>query len=170
MDSLRSPMDLCERLGLRPMAAQLSIMRRFYEGENPLQAPEVPNEKTVNAVAVCALWRLLSIPGSRCVVIGSSRDLEGRFMGILHEITTKVDPILASVCRWTNKRTLKVGDAAGHELRFVSNVPEWLRCMEEGPTTYVVLGARSSDTNFVDASRIIESYDGLRGARHIIVW
>lgn len=169
MTSLRSPEDLSHRLGLRPTESQAELMHRFYEDEDPLQVVEVPSQQTTNAVALCALWRLLRVEGSRCIVIAANRDLEGRFLKFVRDITTTIDPALTSVCKWTNGRTMRLGDHAGHELRMLSNIPEWLQGLH-GPTTFVVLGAKSSETKFCDTLKVVDTYRGQEGMRHIVMW
>lgn len=170
MTSLRSPEDLCERLGLRPSEGQRTLMHAFYEDVDPLQIREVPSEQTASAVALCALWRLLRIEGSKCYVISSNRDLEKRFLQFLHEVTRTIDPALTSVCKWTNGRALQLGSTSGHELRVVSNVPAFLMGLDETPTTFVALGASSSDMPFNDTLRVMDKYRGQEGARHIVMW
>ena len=170
MASLRSPEDLSERLGLRPTMYQRDLMDRFYNDEDPLQMKEIPAERTCNAAALCALWRLLLIPGSKCIVIAANRELESRFMGFLYQITTEIDPALTSTCNWSNGKVMQVGDAAGYELRFVPNRVQALAGIHADVVTWVVLGARSSETKFNDARQVVESNRGFEGHRHIIVW
>ena len=141
MASLRSPEDLCDRLGLRPNEHQRELMHRFYEEEDPLELAEIPAQQTTNAVALAALWRLLRVQGSKCIVIAANRDLESRFLTFLREVTTTIDPALTSVCRWRGSKCLAIGDAAGHELRVVSNRPEWLQGLHDEAITFVILGA-----------------------------
>lgn len=169
MASLHSPADLAERLGMRPTPSQRELMERFYEDEDPLQVTEVPAQRTTEALALAALWRLLREDGSKCIVIAANRDLESRFMGFLHKITTEIDPALTSVCRWTNNKAMKVGDAAGHELRFVSNRPAFLQGLH-GTVTFVVLGARSSETRFMDTVKEVDKFRSMPGMRHIVMW
>lgn len=170
MSSLRSPEDLSHRLGLRPTAAQAELMHRFYEDEDPLQVVEKPSEQTTNAVALCALWRLLRVEGSKCIVIAANRDLEGRFMKFMRDVTTTIDPALTSVCKWTSSKSMKLGDQAGHELRMVSNRPEWLQGLGGEATTFVILGARSSEPHFCATMEVIDTYRKQEGARHIVMW
>jgi hypothetical protein len=170
MASLRSPADLCERLGMRPTTYQLDMLDRFYHSEQPLQQTDVPAQHTVNAAAMCALWRTLLIPGSTTIVIASSRELESRFMGFLHEVTTKIDPALASTCRWDSNKVLKLGSEAGYELRFVKNDPRQLARVRADVVTWVILGARSSEPRFNEAREQVESTLDFDGHRHIIIW
>ena len=170
MSSLRSPEFLCERLGMRPTTYQLDLMEKFYNGVNPLQTQEIPAEHTVHAVAICALWRALLISGSKTVVIAANRELEKRFMGFLHDITTTVDPALTSSCHWVNGRHLKFGDTAGYELRFLPNKPEVLARVRGSAVTWVILGAKSSETAFNEARAQAESALNFDGHRHIIIW
>ena len=170
MASLRSPMDLSDRLGLRPSAYQLDLMQRFYDGVEPLEVTEIQAQRTTEALAVCALWRLLRIEGSRCIVISSNRDLESRFMGFLYTVTTQIDPALTSVCRWTNNKVLKIGEAAGHELRFMSNTPAWAAGIHDPSLLTVVLGARSSEPRFVETMQVLRSIQTGENCRQIIMW
>lgn len=170
MPSLRSPEDLAERLGLRPTEYQRELMHNFYEGVEPLEVLEVPAQRTTEAVALCALWRLLRIDGSRCVVIAANRDLEKRFMGFLHNVTSTIDPALTSVCRWPSSKRLKIGDAEGHELRFMSNRPEWAQGIHDEALMTVVLGARSSEPHFVETMRVLRSVQTGANSRQIIMW
>lgn len=170
MASLHSPADLCDRLGLRPTDAQLDLMQAFYEDVDPLQVTDVPAERTSNTIAMIALWRLLRIKGSRCIVVSATRELEARFMGFMHEVTTRIDPALTSVCKWTNSKTMRLGSEAGYELRAVSNRPAFLEGIQEDAVTWIVLGARSSETHFNDTLQVVNSYRGREGHRHIILW
>jgi hypothetical protein len=170
MESLRDPENLCARLGLRPNEHQSEVMSRFYEDEDPLQVTEMPLAQTSNALALCALWHSLIVPGARTIVIASNRDLARRFMGFLYEVTTAIDPALTSSCRWSNGKTLKFGPSEGHELRFVSNTPAWLQGLRGDTITFVVLGAGSSETRFAETLKVIDSYRGQAGMRHIIMW
>lgn len=170
MSSLRSPEDLCLRLGLNPSLYQREIMDRFYNDEDPLQMKDIPAERTCNAAALCALWRLMLIPGSKCIVIAANRELEARFMGFMYQITTEIDPALSSTCSWTGGRVMRVSGTDGYELRFVSNKSRYLRAVDDEAVTWVILGARSSETHFGDAMKVIDSYRGREGHRHIVVW
>lgn len=170
MASLRSPLDLCDRLGLRPTQYQGELLDQFYHGTEPLEVTDVPAQNTVNVAAVCALWRLLLIPGSKCVVIAASRDLQSRFMGFLHDLTTKIDPALSSVCRWSSNKTMKIGDAAGYELRFMSNNPAWAQGIHDEALTVVILGARSSEPRFNETREVLELLRGRDGTRFIVLW
>jgi hypothetical protein len=170
MASLRSPEDLAERLGLRHTGYQRELMSQFYNDVDPVQANEVPAQRTTEALALAALWRLLLIPGSACYVIAANRELESRFMGFMHRITTEIDPALTSMCNWGNGKHLKIGDAAGYELRFVSNKPAFLQGIHGDAVTWVILGAKSSDTLFGDTMKVVDSYRGLPGHRHIVMW
>jgi hypothetical protein len=170
MSSLRSPEFLCERLGMRPTTYQRDLMDKFYNDVNPLQTQEIPAEHTVNAAAICALWRTLLIPGSKTVVIAANRELEKRFMGFMHDITTTIDPAITSICSWSNGRHLKIGDAEGYELRFLPNDPKVLARVRGTAVTWVILGAKSSETKFNEARAQAESAMGFEGHRHIIIW
>jgi hypothetical protein len=170
MASLRSPMDLSDRLGLRPSTYQLDLMQRFYDGVEPLEVTEIPAQRTTEALALCALWRLLRIEGSRVLVIASNRDLESRFMGFLHTVTTQIDPALTSVCRWPSSKVLKIGDAAGHELRFMSNHPQWAAGIHDPSLLTVVLGARSSEPRFIETMQVLRSIQTGENCRQIIMW
>jgi len=170
MTSLRSPEDLCVRLGLRPSGHQRELMHRFYEDEDPLEVEEIQAQQTMNAVALAALWRLLRVPGSKCIVISANRELEQRFLLFLREVTTMIDPALASVCLWRGSKCLSIGEASGHELRVVSNKPEWLQGLPDEAITFVILGARSSEPDFCETMRVIDTYRNLEGARHIVMW
>jgi hypothetical protein len=170
MSSLRSPEFLCERLGMRPTTYQRELMHKFYNDVNPLQTQEIPAEHTLNAAAICALWRALMIPGSQTIVIAANRELEKRFMGFVHDITTTVDPALTSSCAWVNGRHMNIGDTAGYWLRFLPNDPKVLARVRADVVTWVILGAKSSDTKFNDARRQAESNMDFEGHRHIIIW
>lgn len=170
MASLNSPMDLCDRLGLRPTPYQQAILQAFYEDVDPINEENIPAERTCNAAALCALWRLLLIEGSRIIVIAANRELESRFMGFMHDITTSIDPGLTAVCKWSNSKHMTVGDAAGHELRFVSNKPSFLQGIGDEAVTWVILGASSTQLKFGDMMKAVDAYRGREGHRHIVIW
>lgn len=170
MTSLHSPLDLCDRLGLRPSPTQTQLLTDFYENVDPLHAREVPAERTTNTIAVCALWRLLREDGSKVIVISSNRHLESLFMDFLRKLTTEIDPALTSVCNWPHPRVLQIGNAAGHELRLYSNKPNFFKKVPDSVVTWVILGARSSEIHFCDTMKVIDSYRGQEGHRHIYLW
>lgn len=146
------------------------MLTDFYEEVDPLHVREIPAESTTHAVAICALWRLLREDGSKVIVISSNRDLESRFMGFLYKITTGTDPALTSVCKWPNSKVLQIGDAAGHELRYYSSKPKFFGHVDDPIVTWVILGARSSETHFGDTLEVIKTYEGREGHRHIYLW
>lgn len=175
VESLRSPADLSDRLGLQPSAAQFTLMERFQEGDEPLQLENLPDDENtmLRAVALCALWRLLLVPGSSCTVISSSADMGADFMDFLQDITTKIDPALTSICKWPRWNVLQIGTAAGYELRVVSNVESWLSEARsaDGVTTFVILGAGAvDDLAFTEACKAIESHVGTEGVKLVTLW
>lgn len=169
-DSLRSPHDLAARLGLIPNTSQGLILDRFAAGEEPLKLIEVRDENTVKAVALCALWRLLSVQGSACNIISSSRRMSAEFMEFLHKITTSIDPALTSVCDWTRWNVLQVGVDVGYQLRLVSNNPKWVSKPPMGVTTLVILGAASSSTKFCATREVFEAHAPAEDVRLITIW
>lgn len=169
VQSLRSPADLADRLGLTPTPNQLDILDRFAAGEEPMELTNERAEHTVRAVALCALWRLLLVPGSSCTVISSDEGLAAEFMGFLHNITTKIDPTLTSICKWPRWSHLEVGSVAGYELRLVSNVPGWLGT-PDGVATFVILGAASNDPDFTATREVVEGHVPAEDVRLISIW
>lgn len=170
VDSLRSPHALAERLGLKPNISQGIILDRFANNEDPLVLTEVRTENTVKAIALCALWRLIAVQGSACSVISSSKIMSADFMDFLKKITTRIDPALTSICDWPRWNVLQVGTSAGHQLRLVSNNPEWVRKPPTGVTTFVILGAASSATKFCATREVFEAHAPVEGVRLITIW
>ena len=168
--SLNNPANLCERLGLQPTDEQLALMDRFAEDEDPLVLAETKDGHLVRAAALCALWRLLLIPGSCVRVISSNKKLSHEFFGFLHEVTTSIDPALTQIAHWHGWRTLQLGNDDAYELRLVSNRPEWLRDEPQVVTTFVILGASSSETEFSAAREVVETHRHVEGVRTIVVW
>lgn len=170
VDSLHSPHDLADRLGLTPTGSQHEVLERFGGGEDPLMLVENIKDNTVKAVALCALWRMLNIPGSSCKIITSSKRMSSDFMTFLYEVTMKVDPALASVCRWPHWNVLQMGTDAGHEMRVISNKPKWVEKPPTGVTTLVILGAASSSLKFCATREVFERHADLEGVRLVSVW
>lgn len=170
MASLRSPEDLCDRLGLKPSEAQREVMQRFERDENPLQVLDSGGERLGLAVAIGILWRLLCNSGSKVLVIASNERLGGDFFGFLQQITTKIDPALNAVCRWKRWNTLKIGHDSGYECKMLRNVPALLQGRDFSGTTFVVLGAGGSDTAFVEMQMALEQVAASEGVRLIRVW
>lgn len=168
--SLRSPHDLADRLGLVPSQTQRKVLDRFTSNEHPLLLTNDPVDHTVRAVGLCALWRLLLVPGSNCQVISSSKSLAAEFFGFLYELTTKIDPALTACCSWPRWDVLRVGSDAGYELRLISNKPEWVRKAPEGATTLVILGAASSRPSFCEVREVFEQHAGAEDIRLISLW
>lgn len=168
--SLRNPFNLAERLGLVPTPEQTALMDRFSKDEEPLVLAETEEGHLVRAAALCALWRLLLVPGSSCRIISSSRKLTSEFMEFMYNITSTIDPVLQSVCKWRGPKVMKLGDDDAYELRLISNKAKWLHEKPQVPTTFVILGASSSEPAFTEARQAVEAHSGVEGVRTITVW
>jgi len=168
--SLRSPLHLLDTLKLTPTDEQAAVMERFMEDEDPLVIAEEENAHLVRAAAVCALWRLLNVPGSCVRVISAKRKLASEFFGFLFELTTKQNRALAEVSQWPRWNVLQVGNEPGHEMRLVSNNPKWLAAEPQTVTTFVILGASSSEPDFCETREVVEGHRHVEGARTITVW
>ena len=170
MSSLRNPEELSYRLGLEPFASQIDLMTRFYDDEDPLNVVEVPSAQTVNAVAMCCIWRMLRQSDSKAVVIAANRDLEKRFMSFTRRVTSQVDPAISSLCNWSEQGTMTVGDTSLlPHLVSLGNQPELVKGFG-GDTTFVVLGAGSTALRFNATMAKVREYEGQSGARHIYMW
>ncbi len=88
-------------------------------------------------------------------------------MRFLYDIAMTVDPAIASVCSWTSTKCLRV---AGSELRVVSNRPAFLQGLEADGTTFVILGAGSSDPAFMDMLWAVDTFRNHAGTYFIEVW
>jgi len=145
-------------------------MDRFAKDEEPLILAETKDGHLVRAAALCALWRLLLVPGSACRVISSSRKLSREFMGFMYDITTTIDPVLTSVCKWTGPKVMRLGNDDAYELRQISNNANWLCDEPQVATTFVILGAGSDDDDFMATRKAVEAHGGVEGVRNIVVW
>lgn len=168
--SLRSPMDLADRLGQKMSPYQYALMESFMLHHEALEVTESPALHTIDAVGVCMLWRLLSIPGSKGIVIASSERLESVWTDYMMAITKAYDPAVAAMCRWTRSNTMKLGDQAGGELRLMRNIPGYISKASDDVTTWVVLGAGCTDVAFAETRTVVDSYRGYEGHKHLIVW
>lgn len=168
--NLRNPANLCERLGLDPTPEHLAVMDRFAEDEDPLVVAETEDGHLVRAVALCVLWRLLLTPGSCGRVISSNKKLAHEFFGFLYDVTTRIDPQLQQIAHWHGWRTVQFGNDDAYELRLVSNKPEWLADEPQVATTFVILGASSSEPEFCAAREAVEAHQRVEGVRTITVW
>lgn len=168
--SLRSPADLCERLGLKPSLEQYEVLTRFADGEHPMDIGGMDSAHATRAAGICALWRLLETPGSRVSVISSNPDLTTVLLSFLRTITTEVDPALASVCRWPRWNRLQIGDSTDYELHVYPNVPVCVAGIHETSHTVVILGAGSFDVAFSETREVLEGGMVGSGSRILRVW
>ncbi len=168
MTSLRSPQDLCDRLGIYPTnPAMTDAMHTFYNETGDLDISGLGASRTA---AVCALWRVMRNNSSRCIVIASSKAHEAEFMDYLFGLTTNIDPALCTVTRWPHSRLMKIGDSAGHELRFVDNWPRRVAGIHADNITWVVLGASSTDIKFNEMVEAVKGCATSEDHRIITVW
>lgn len=170
MASLRSPADLCDRLGLRPTEHQLEVLERFTLGDAIMDVRDEPAGEGLRASALCTLWRAIANPGSLSTVIGAQQKQVADFMDFLRSITEGIDPALSSVCSWPRWGTLCIGDDPGYRVQAVSNRPAFLCEALHG--TIVVLGAGSPEGTgqWVETLKTAEGFACADGVRLIRVW
>ena len=171
---LSSPLELCRTLGLSPTGLQTELLAdsagltRYCDWEMDRQG------EILRTAAMLVLWRVLSREGSRALVLapGTIRDYPsglrtatcgplGRdFMDWLGRACTFQDPGLSSITHRTTWNRIQFGGVAGWEVRMMPIVPGILAEEALSADTGLVIGAGSSDTDFLEAQKALEG--GLR--------
>lgn len=170
VNALRTPLNLCERLGLKPTERQYELLQQLEEQPAKLDLELGDNREVLNAVAVYTLWRTFAHQGARATVIAANRERAAQFMGFLHRVTTEIDPALNSAVRWTRWNVMKIGPDAGHELRLVPNQPVCAAGRHASKHTIVILGAGDADPAFVETMKALEDGNVGDGGSLLRLW
>lgn len=170
VNSLRTPLNLCDRLGLKPTERQYELLEQLADQPAQLDLELDEKNEVIRAASVYALWRTLAYQGARCTVIAANRELAGQFMGFMHLVTTEIDPALNSAVRWTRWNVMKIGPDAGHEVRLVPNQPACAAGRHSKTHTIVILGAGDADPAFVETLRALEAGNVGSGGSMLRLW
>lgn len=167
---MRSPSHLCAYLEMRPSLDQTALMERATTLRDPdwvLDTSETAADRIFQAAAVWALWRTLLLTGSRTTILAPAESRRVDFMATLHRICTHTAPGLNAITRFPRWNRLQIGLAAGWDLRAVAN--SHFLVAERARTTFtaVILGAGSSDPEFLEARKTLE--EGMVGPKRALV-
>jgi hypothetical protein len=153
---MRSPLNLCEKLGLTPTSSQHELLTRLSECHETYDVAGDMNNEAARACAIFALWRVLSIPGSTGIVLVPTAARGSDFMLFMEAVTKRCNPELAAVSGFPRWNVLQLGGRTGWELRVMPNKAALVR--ERAPMAVVslIFDARSSVPEFVEAVQALE--------------
>lgn len=168
-ESLDSPFALAKRLGEDLNPGQQAICMRFVAGEDA-KMDLVDTDEGLQALAICALWRMMSNKGSRVTVTATSRDRADYFMDYLENITVARDAEMQARTNWPRWNVMKYQD--GGEIRYVSPRPAFLDEMpsDKHVQTLIVLGSGSSTTGAQPMLRGCEALMDIGRRKVVRVW
>lgn len=176
MGSLDSPETLAFRLGLALSPTQSLIAERFQSsGHGQMDCSEAgidpKSDDSLKILAVCALWRLMANPGSKCTVVSSDQGKARKFMDFLERLTVTIDPGLEATVSWPRWNVMRMHGQAGYEIRYVSTACSVDELAQTGrPQTVVVLEARSSTPRFHDMVAAVARATDLPGCKVVRLW
>lgn len=154
---LRSPADFCASLGLRPVPCQADFMERFAGVPEAIEAKADQDGAMVRVMALCALWRVISLPGCIGTVIAAKEEDGKHFMAFLGAVIEKTTPGLAAITSMKRWNVLSVGSSAGWGLRYIPNNVTMVTERAKNSNLAIILGAGSSNTQFSAAREALES-------------
>jgi hypothetical protein len=156
MTSTRSPEDLCRALGIVADEQQSEVMRRFYEGQTPLDLENDLFQANEKAAAVCFLWLLLRTPQSIGTVLAENEADSLRFMSYLYHLTQGFSTVLSSITRMPTWKQLTIEGRRDWQIRVMPH--NVFACVERSKksTFGVIIGAKGSELSFLEASKALE--------------
>jgi len=153
---LRSPLGMCDALKLRPTKAQLELLERFVALPSTIDVSYDAEKESIRAVAVALVWRVLSVQGSRGLIVTSDDRLGEYAMRFVSSIALEADTALASVTHQRRWNSLSFGSDPGWEVRLLPNNPSWAAEAAPRASFVAVLGFRGSDPAFVETVQALD--------------
>lgn len=169
-DDMKSPSSLCHRLNLSPNERQLEIFEQFTTSEKTMQTVGDEKQEAQRAAAMCALWKILTIPGSSCIIIASTEEQGQQIMGFLEAVCTNCEKDLASICHFSSWSQLTFGVQPGWGISYLTNRPSKIGTKARDALVCLVLGARSSEIEFQETFRALKEHSTHPLNKTIIIW
>lgn len=167
---MQSALNLCDKLHLTPNPVQLGIIRDFYGSTKLLETFDNEQRDGTRAVAICAIWRILSVPGSSALIVTPSQDDSVYFMRFLEAVTKRCNLELAEISGFPSWNLLRFGGQPGWEMRILSNVPELIVPRAPRALVSVALNVKNSDPTYVEARMALEAHSTHPANTLIRVW
>jgi hypothetical protein len=153
---MRSPLHLCEKLGLTPTPGQHELLTRLGQCHENYNIQGDEKNESARACAIFALWRVLNVSDSLGIVLTPSKERSNDFMTFITAVTKRCSPELASVSGFPRWNVLQVGGRTGWELRLMPNKAALVRERAPNAVVSLILDAGNSDPEFVEAVRALE--------------
>lgn len=153
---LRSPLLLCEALKMKPTPLQRAIFEN-NDKINRLVAKFDERQELSRALAFCMLWQVLAVPGSKGTILASDDILARDVMAFLKTVTRHTNSTLTDLTNMPSWDTLQFGADTGWNIRLMKNDAETLRKRGKSTKIALILGERSSEVPFVEASKALAS-------------
>lgn len=167
---MHSPRSLCDKLGLTPTAVQHVVFGRLEDCPKRVEFLGDGRNEVARAVAIFALWRIISISGALGIVLTPTQALSSDFMQFMEAVTKRCNPELAEVSGFPRWNVLQIGGRAGWELRVMPNKAPLI--VERAPQSVVsvVLEAGNSSPAFVESVKALEEHSTHEKNSLILVW
>jgi hypothetical protein len=170
LEVLRDPLSLCDQLELRPTPRQREVLGVLASNPSFYQVVGDDRNEMARAAAIYALWRILSSPSSRGILLASDFDAAGRVMSFLEQVTKKINPNLASVTGFPYWNVLRIGGQPSWELQLMENKAQIVAQRAPNSVLSVIFGDRSSDPAFREAVSALEEHSTHPKHTRIVVW
>lgn len=167
---MRSPLNLCEKLGLQPTAVQHATFGRLDDCPKRIEFLGDGRNEVTRAVAIFALWRVLSIPSSLGIVLVPTQALGSDFMQFMEAVTQRCNPELAQVSGFPRWNVLQFGGRTAWELRVMPNKSALVRERAPNSVVSVVIQAGDSEPEFVEAVKALEEHSTHPKNSLISIW
>lgn len=170
LEVLRDPLSLCDSLELRPTPRQREVLGVLATNPSFYQVVGDARNEMSRAAAMYALWRVLANQSSSGLVLASTQDEGAKIMAFLQQVTTKINPQLASVTGFPYWNVLRVGGQRSWEIHLLENRAPIVAQRAPGALLSVVVGDRSSDPAFREAVTALEQHSTHPKHTRIVVW
>ena len=163
----RSPLDLCERLQLRPSHDQTHFFAAC-KLRNEHDAARTPD--TTRAAGILAVWKALSDENAQVLVLSPTiRQVEPFFEWIGGKVRHS-DSVLSVVMNIDGKRRIHFGPNRNRFIKHVSPRPEAFMGYHSRPLTGIIIDPGCTDTlDYTEAIAAFETQIRQSGPDHLLI-
>lgn len=170
LEALQDPLSLCAQLDLRPTPRQREMLGVLQTNPTFYQAVGDERNEVARAACMYALWRILSVAGSRSLFLASDPKKGREVMEFLQAVTARVSRPLASVTGFPYWNVLRIANQPSWEIMLMENRAPIVAQRAPTALVSVVFGDRSSDPAFREAVAALEQGSTHVNHTRIVVW
>lgn len=165
----RTPLLLCEALKMQPTPLQRSIFEN-NERINRFAGKYGEDQELSRALAFCVLWQVLAVKGSKGTILASDESMGRDVMAFLKTVTMHSNASLSDLTNMPSWRMLQFGADVGWNIQLTKNSKTLAEKRGKKTRIALILGERSSEIPFVEASKALSSAMVSKNKRIFWLW